>query len=167
MHQSTRWIPSCTHAAHERPFSLLAQPKLASAPHNCRLENEGVERSRLFVFGHGKSLSASAAVLEHSTHPNAAPARSGYGWAEIFIDLDGVELPARPDYYGRGARSDNRVPRWRRLFGGAGSDEEEESDADEDGEVQGGMLDDTAAQPQAVTLTATRNLFGTSRCVIS
>ena len=42
------------------------------------------------------------------------------------------------------------------FFGGAGSDEEEESDAGEDGEVQGGMLDDTAAQPQAVTLTAAK-----------
>ena len=31
MHPSTRWIPSCTHAAHARAFSLLAQPKLASA----------------------------------------------------------------------------------------------------------------------------------------
>ena len=55
MHQSTRWIPSCTHAAHARPFSLLAQPKLASAPHNCRLENEGVERSRLLSLDMGKA----------------------------------------------------------------------------------------------------------------
>lgn len=59
----------------------------------------GISRGRLTAVGHGKRLSASPAVLEHSTHPNAASARSGYGWAEVFISIDGIQLPARPDFY--------------------------------------------------------------------
>lgn len=62
-------------------------------------EGHLISRGRLTAVGHGKRLSASRAVLMHSTHPNAGSARSGYGWAEIFISIDGIELPARPDFY--------------------------------------------------------------------
>ena len=60
----------------------------------CRL---GVERERLSTRGHGKAIASGAALC--SRHPNAETARAGLGWAEIFITLDGDELPERPDYY--------------------------------------------------------------------
>lgn len=62
------------------------------------LERRGVGSDRLDTVGHGKRVSSSSAV-QRSTHPNARSAQAGFGWAEIFISLDGLEMPARPDFY--------------------------------------------------------------------
>lgn len=62
------------------------------------LARHGISRSRITPIGHGKRVSASSALRE-SEHPNAASAKSGFGWAEIFVKLDGIELPRRPDFY--------------------------------------------------------------------
>ena len=54
---------------------------------------------RLSVRAWGKRITKHA---RRSTHPSGDCARAGYGWGEIFVTLHGVEMPRRPDYYGRG-----------------------------------------------------------------
>jgi hypothetical protein len=55
--------------------------------------------SRLRVRAWGKLLTKRAAK---SAHPNGDAARAGYGWGEVFLMVDGLELPRRPDYYRAG-----------------------------------------------------------------
>jgi len=62
------------------------------------LQRRGVSAARVSQIGHGKRVSASSAVLR-SNHPNAKSAQSGYGWAEIFVHINSLEVPARPDFY--------------------------------------------------------------------
>ena len=35
----------------------------------------------------------------HSDHPNASSAKQGFGWAEVYFHLHGLELPPRPEFY--------------------------------------------------------------------
>ena len=70
------------------------------------LQRAGVDKARVSTVGHGKRVSTSAA-LRRSSHPNSSSAKKGFGWAEVFVHLDGAELPPRPDYY-QGGRSVGR-----------------------------------------------------------
>lgn len=54
--------------------------------------------NRLSVIGHGKAVSASAAVRD-SSHAHAASAHAGFGWADMSVFIDGRAFPQRPDYY--------------------------------------------------------------------
>ena len=54
---------------------------------------------RLVVRAWGKRLNKHA---RRSSHPNGDASRAGYGWGELFLRLEGTEVPARPDYYGHG-----------------------------------------------------------------
>ena len=58
--------------------------------------NHNIAVDRLRVRCWGKRVAKRAAK---SAHPNSESARAGYGWGEVFLLMDGVELPARPDYY--------------------------------------------------------------------
>ena len=62
------------------------------------LQRCGCDQSQLRKVSHGLRVSSSQAILQ-SKHPNAHSAKCGYGWAEIFLQIDGIELPARPDFY--------------------------------------------------------------------
>ena len=55
-----------------------------------------IDCHRLAVRAWGKRLTRRAM---RSEHPNGDAARAGCGWAEVFLELGGVELPRRPDYY--------------------------------------------------------------------
>ena len=55
-----------------------------------------IDVSRLRVRGWGKRLCRKAS---RSTHPNGDVFRSGYGPGEMFVELLGIEMPRRPDYY--------------------------------------------------------------------
>ena len=89
------------------------------------LVERGVDRRRVPPGGHGKAVSAGPAI-RNSEHPNAASARSGFGWAEIFVALDGVELPARPDFYDI-PRPENRIPGPPRLDDGESDDDDDDA----------------------------------------
>ena len=104
------------------------------------LAKRGVDRSRLAVAGHGRRVSASDA-LQESEHPNTGSARRGYGWAEVFVTIDGTELPARPDYYSAASATSHPAAgpsssiafNWWRAAPG----EEDDSDDDNDEDMQG------------------------------
>ena len=135
------------------------------------LTRHGISRSRITPVGHGKRVSASSALRE-SAHPNAASARSGFGWAEIFVQLDGLEQPRRPDFYsaaqppgggGGGAAScasGGLALLLRVRAGRAGAaassaapddsdDDDDDDDDDENGQGGGGGGGDAAAAGQA------------------
>ena len=84
------------------------------------VEHFAVEEERLLMRGWGKRIAEQA---QDSHHPNAAAAKQGYGWAELFIILgsgcggDGsiTYLPARPDYYYAGPTSPPPPPPAPRL----------------------------------------------------
>jgi hypothetical protein len=76
-----------------------------------------------------------------STHPYTALAKKGKGWVEIFLELDGIELPSRPDYYKGFVAVNHEVNLELYLFrlfedtssSSSSSEEEEESDREEEG----------------------------------
>ena len=72
------------------------------------------------------SPSAARSAQRVASTPNAASARSGFGWAEIFVALDGVELPARPDFYDI-PRPENRIPGPPRLDDGESDDDDDDA----------------------------------------
>jgi hypothetical protein len=48
----------------------------------------------------GRRISDHAAMVGGgSTHPYTTLAKQGKGWVEMYLDLDGIELPCRPDFY--------------------------------------------------------------------
>lgn len=49
------------------------------------------------VHGWGKQIALRAAA--ERDHPHSALARVGKGWAEIYLELDGLKFPSRPSYY--------------------------------------------------------------------
>ena len=59
----------------------------------------GAPAERIVLVSHGRKVAASTALHHTSSHPNANSAKAGYGWAEMFIQIDGLEMPARPDFY--------------------------------------------------------------------
>jgi hypothetical protein len=59
--------------------------------------NHQIDVARLRVRGWGKRVTR---LAHGSPHPNGAAARAGFGWGELFVTHEAVELPARPDYYG-------------------------------------------------------------------
>ena len=63
-------------------------------------EDFNVNGSRIETRGWGSTV---AAMAQSSNHPNAEPAKQGFGWAEVFFVTNegGLEAsyPARPDYY--------------------------------------------------------------------
>ena len=64
------------------------------------VDEHGVCPGRIVTRGWGYDAANRARA---SDHPNAAAAKAGYGWAEIFFVLgegeDATILPPRPDYY--------------------------------------------------------------------
>ncbi|CAJ1936275.1 unnamed protein product [Cylindrotheca closterium] len=42
---------------------------------------------------------AALAVASQTSHPFGDLARHGKGWVEIYVDLDGMQLPSRPSFY--------------------------------------------------------------------
>jgi len=94
----------------------------------------GVMRERITPIGNGKQISASRAVRS-SVHPNAGSAARGYGWAEIFLHIDGVELPPRPDYYPPSERTCHAsFSGVRAEFNDVSCDDNDDSD---DGDIRG------------------------------
>jgi hypothetical protein len=86
----------CGPAAPPRIAVLYSEERARKVMHE--LATSSVACDRVALIGHGKTVTTSTA-MQLSRHPNSASARSGYGWVEIFIQIDGLELPARPDYY--------------------------------------------------------------------
>ena len=85
--QTPRWPPPLALAvSHVR--ALVVKQSLVQL---------GVASSRISTTGWG---SAAALAALRSMHPNAAAAKAGRGWAELFVvDPDGTEHPPRAEYY--------------------------------------------------------------------
>jgi hypothetical protein len=118
----------------------------AAADGDARMKDFG-GRSRVTLNAWGRRIADNAA-MGGSTHPHTALAKKGKGWVEIFLVLDGIELPSRPDYYKGFVAVNHEVnlelylpPSRTRVFtfrlfqdtSSSSSEEEEESDREEDG----------------------------------
>lgn len=63
------------------------------------VEQHKISVERITVRAWGKRLLSHA---RESSHPTGRAARAGHGWADLFMELEGTELPGRPAYYGHG-----------------------------------------------------------------
>jgi hypothetical protein len=130
----------------------------AAADGDARMKDFG-GRSRVTLNAWGRRIADNAA-MGGSTHPHTALAKKGKGWVEIFLVLDGIELPSRPDYYKGFVAVNHEVnlelylpPSRTRVFtfrlfqdtSSSGSEEEEESDREEEGAEEMDYEEDTSS----------------------